>query len=238
MKYQSIILAAGPATADDPDFKKSRFKVDSEKTLLELSLDVYKSSHKTVVAVNLDDYEFFISNTLAGSPHLLNITHPTQGSLPTSGMCLDLIEDDLPILISAIDGLCFGIVEGFLFEMQHAVADGGVIVFPSTRLNYSYVRVSQSIPIEFAEKIRIGELATSGIYFFRNKNLLIESIQWAILNKISYNNNYYLSAAMNRLIFENRKVVLFKTTEDNYYRFSSKREALESMDRMRAKNIG
>ena len=238
MKYQSIILAAGPATVEDPGFKKSRFGVNSQRTLLELSLDVYKSSHKIVVAVNPDDYEFFISDELVGSPHLVNVTHPTQGSLPTAGMCLDLIANDMPILISAIDGLCFDILEDFLFEMRRSKADGGVIVFPSKKLNYSYVRVSQSIPVEFAEKIRIGELATSGIYFFRDKALLIESIQWAILNQISYKNNYYLSAAMNRLIFENRKVVLFNTTEENYYRFSSKNEALESADRMRAKHIG
>jgi len=238
LKYQSIILGAGPATAADPGFKKTRFRVDSKGTLLELSLGVYKSSHKIVVALNPDDYEFFISNELAGSSQLLNVTHPTQGALPTSGMCLDLISNDIPILISAIDGLCFGIIEHFLSEMQNTKADGGVIVFPSKKLNYSYVRVSQSIPIEFAEKVRIGDLATSGIYFFRDKALLIESIQWAILNQISYKNNYYLSAAMNRLIFENRKVVLFNTTEENYYRFSSKKEALESVDRMRAKNIG
>ena len=238
MKYQSIILAAGPATADNPDFKKSRFRVDSKETLLELSLDVYKSSDKIVVAVNPDDYKFFISKKLVESPCLLNVTHPTQGSLPTSGMCLDLIANDMPILISAIDGLCFDIIEDFLFEMQRTKADGGVIVFPSKKLNYSYVRVSQSVPIEFAEKIRIGELATSGIYFFRDKHLLIESIQWAILNQISYKNNYYLSAAMNRLIFKNRKVVLFKTAEENYYRFSSEGEAMESVNRMRVKNIG
>lgn len=238
MKHQSIILAAGPATVDDPEFKKSRFSVDSQKTLLDLSLGVYRSSYKIVVAVNPEDYEFFMSNELGESSHLLNITHPTQGSLPTAGMCLDLIANDMPILISAIDGLCFGIIEHFLFEMRRSKADGGVIVFPSKKLNYSYVRVSQSIPIEFAEKIRIGELATSGIYFFRDKALLIESIQWAILNQISYKNNYYLSSAMNRLIFENKKVVLFNTTEENYYRFSSKKEALESADRMRAKHIG
>ena len=141
-------------------------------------------------------------------------------------------------MISAVDGLCFDLIEKFLIEMEITEADGGVIVFPSQNPDYSYVRVSQSSPIEFAEKVRIGELATSGIYFFRNKKLLVDSIQWAILNRVSYENNYYLSSTMNKLIFENKRVVLFQTTEEYYFRFSTREEAMKSLDRIKVNNLG
>lgn len=238
MKYQSIILAAGPPKTEDKSFNKCRFPVDAAKSLLEFSAETHKFSQKIIIAVNPDDYEFFVKKDMMNNIHLLSITHATQGALPTSGMCLDLIDDDFPILISAVDGLCLNIVEKFLTEMENTGADGGVIVFPSQNPSYSYVRVSHSTPIEFAEKVRIGELATSGIYFFRNKKLLVDSILWAILNKISYENNYYLSSTMNKLIFENKKVVLFKTIEANYFRFSTREEAVASLDRIKVNNIG
>jgi hypothetical protein len=37
---------------------------------------------------------------------------------------------------------------------------------------------------------------------------------------------------MNKFIFEGKKVVLFETNEDNYYRFSTEDEAKISRDRM------
>lgn len=238
MNFQSIILAAGTLESQQTGFKKCRFPVDSSTSLLELSMSTHKSSQKVVIALNPDDYDFFSKKELVGNSQLVSISHATQGALATSGMCLDLIDDDLPVLISAVDGLCFNITEKFLAQMEVSGADGGVIVFPSEKLNYSYVRVSSSVPIEFAEKVRIGELATAGIYFFRSKKLLVDSILWAILNQIKYNNTYYLSSAMNKLIFENRKVVLFETDEENYFRFSSKEEAVHSLSRMEDKSLG
>ena len=238
MKYQSIVLAAGPPKTDDESFLKCRFPEMNTMSLLELSVEILKSSQKIIIAVNPDDYDFFHKKELKNNVKLLSITHSTQGALPTSGMCLDLIDDDIPILISAVDGLCFDLIEKFLIEMEITEADGGVIVFPSQNPDYSYVRVSQSSPIEFAEKVRIGELATSGIYFFRNKKLLVDSIQWAILNRVSYENNYYLSSTMNKLIFENKRVVLFQTTEEYYFRFSTREEAMKSLDRIKVNNLG
>jgi len=233
MTYQSIILGAGAPKNLNSDFRKCNFLIDGNKTLLEFSINSFISAHKTIVALNPFDYHYFEQANLVGSPVLLNISKPTQGALATSGMCLDLLSENLPIIVSAVDGICIGVIEPFLRKMLENDADGGVVVFPSINLNYSYVRSSHGFPIEFAEKSRIGELATAGIFYFKNKQLLVDSILWAILKQIKHKDTYYLSAAMNKFIFEGKRVILFETTEGNYYRFSTEDEAANSRDRLK-----
>jgi hypothetical protein len=147
-------------------------------------------------------------------------------------MCLDFLTDDFPIVIAAVDGICNGITEEFLKKMIANDADGGVVIFPSVNPVYSYVRVSHGFPIEFAEKLRISDTATAGVFYFKNKRLLLESIEWAILNQTKYDEVYYLSSAMNKFIVEGKKVILFETSEENYFRFSTEKEAIISRARI------
>ena len=86
MKYQSIVLAAGPPKTDDESFLKCRFPAMNTMSLLELSVEILKSSQKIIIAVNPDDYDFFHKKELKNNVKLLSITHSTQGALPTSLM--------------------------------------------------------------------------------------------------------------------------------------------------------
>ena len=232
MIYQSIILAAGGSKPDNANFRKCNFLYNSKETLLDFSFQNFSSAERSIIALNSTDFDLFRNHSFVGSPILLNIARPTQGALATVGMCLDLLVEGLPIVISAVDGICIGIIDKFLEEMSENDADGGAVVFPSENPNYSYVRISNSYPIEFAEKIRIGELATAGIFYFKNKKLLTESILWAILNQVRHEDKYYLSSAMNKFIFENKKVSLLQISEDNYFRFSTEKEAIDSRARL------
>ena len=236
MIYQSLILAAGAARKPNGDYRKCNFLVDEKVTLLEFSIDTFSSAQKTIIALNPSDFSFYENHAAIGTSTLVNIAKPTQGALATSGMCLDSLADDLPVVISAVDGICLGIIEDFLTKMTETEADGGVVIFPSLNPNYSYVRISQGFPIEFAEKVRIGQFATAGIFYFKNKALLTESILWAILNQVKHEDNYYLSSAMNKFVFEGKRVVLFETTEGNYFRFSTEEEASDSRERLRKIN--
>jgi hypothetical protein len=214
------------------NFRKCEFLYNGKETLLQYSINNFSSARRTIVALNSIDYDFFRNHSFSGSVILLNIARPTQGALATAGICLDLLLDDIPIVISAVDGICIGILDQFLKKMSESDADGGAVVFPSLGSDYSYVRISKGSPIEFAEKIRIGDLATAGIFYFKNKKLLTDSILWAILNQIRYEEKYYLSSAMNKFIFENKKVALFQISEDNYFRFSTEKEAIDSRARI------
>ena len=233
MTYQALILGAGlSSNTGEIQYKKSQFLADGNKSLLEISSSSYQSALKIVVALNPEDYKHFSNVHLNPIIQLIDILHPTQGALATAGMCLDALIDDTPIIVSAIDGVCSKQIDPFFNSMLESGSEGGVIVFPSNNVNYCYVRVNRDSPIEFAEKRKIGQLATAGIYFFKNKEILESSILWAILNQIKHNDMYYFSSVMNKLVFENKKIKLFKIMEEEYLRFATKEEALVSRKRL------
>jgi len=233
MSYQSVILgASNPTQFGKTSFNKCRFLVRGKQSLAEISIANHKSASRIIVGLDPEDYEYFRQFSLGRGTQLLKIPHPTQGALATAGMCLDALNSIDPIIVSAIDGVCLNQMKEFFESMQHGNFDGGVIVFSSFNPSYCYVRVSEGLPIEFIEKRRIGNLASAGVYYFKNKRLLEESILWAILNQAKVNDQYYFSSAMNKLIFENRSIGLFAIEEGKYYRFSSESDANASSIRL------
>jgi hypothetical protein len=239
MSYQALILGAGNSRPfKDTHFNKCRFLVNKNMSLLEESIASHDSASRIIVGLDNDDYNYFSKVSFNKNVRLLNIVRQTQGALATAGMCLDDLSDSGPIIVSAVDGICPNHMNDFFESMKNTKADGGAIVFPSLNPNYCYVRVSDGIPIEFAEKRRIGNLASAGVYYFREKKFLEESILWAILNQVKVNDLYYFSSAMNKLIFENRSIGLFIVNENDYLRFSTELEAKASLVRLRGAASG
>jgi hypothetical protein len=238
LTYQSLILAASGNKNTVNDFSKCHFLVSHEINLMNAAILTNETAANIVMALDPEEYKLLESSRLRHSTSLVEIKNRTKGALATSGMCLDKLNDELPIVIQSVDGLCFNLMKDFVQEMQNENADGGVIVFHSDNPTYSYVRVSGNTPIEFAEKQLIGDLATAGIFYFRSKELLIDSILWAILFQIRFMDKYYLSSAMNKLVFEGKKVSLFKISEDSYFRFATEPEALEARTRLGNRSHG
>ena len=214
------------------------FLVNPNVNLVEAAILTNNTAENIVIALNSEEYNIFKSFDFNENTSLVEIRNKTKGALATSGLCLDKLNDELPIVIQSVDGLCFGLMDDFVREMKRNDADGGVIVFPSNDPKYSYVRVTGNKPIEFAEKQLIGELATAGIFYFKNKELLVDSILWAILFQIKYMDRYYLSSAMNKLVFEGKNVSLHGISEESYFRFATEGEALESRERLGNRNLG
>lgn len=238
MNLQTVILAAGRKQLPKNTQFISQLILRSELTLLELAIDTYKESKSIILALDKEEFKVVSKVSLPANVSLIAINGPTLGALASTGICLDLLTDDSPIVISSIDGLCPNLAREFMEMMTVENADGGIVVFPSANENYSYVRTSKGFPIEIAEKQRISDLATAGIFYFKNKRLLTESIKWAILNKVTHDNLYYISSAMNKLIIENKRVSLFEIPEIDYFRFSTDAEVESSIKRMEQKEIG
>ena len=238
MTYQSLILAASGKNTTVEEFNKCQFLVNSEINLINAAILTNKTATKIVMALDPKEFKFLEFSELILPTSLVEIKNKTKGALATSGLCLDELNDESPVVIQSVDGLCFGLMEDFVKKMQSENADGGVIVFPSHNPTYSYVRVSGNTPIEFAEKQLVGDLATAGVFYFRSKELLVDSILWAILFQIRFMDKYYLSSAMNKLIFEGENVSLFKISEDSYFRFATENEALKSRKRLGNRSLG
>jgi len=56
----------------------------------------------------------------------------------------------------------------------------------------------------------------------------MECAEWAIMNNFKTNSLFFMAPAMNYAVLKGLNPILFQIDEENYYRFSSHDEAVES----------
>ena len=235
-KYISVILAGGENSefgVKNLSQTKLQFCISENSTLLHEIFRQYKSPVKTIIACKSEDMKFFEYDENFNSATFAEIRGNTAGALATLGLTVDEMNDDVPILVAPGDGLIFDTIAPFVKEMVTNRVTAGLIVFPSSNPNYSYVRSVGNLAIEIAEKIIVGRLATTGIYYFENKKVLLECLKWVLVNNMHLNGSYYLSVGINQLIAQRNQVRLFEINETDYFRFATPVEALFSRERLR-----
>jgi hypothetical protein len=226
--FQTVVLAAGNSNFAESGIAASKIQaqISPEKgSLLETCLAELRDSSRIVCAVNPDDLDFAHKVTSHNKNVILkSIERPTRGALITLAMCLGELDPKLPIVVTSVDGIVPGIVSDFSQFIAESAFDGGAIVIESTNPQLSYVTALSGTPIEFVEKKVVSNIATTGIFCFSNLQLLEEAIEWVLLSNNSLNGNFYISSALNRLIYDNRKLGLYQVDAFQYFRFSTPEE--------------
>jgi NDP-sugar pyrophosphorylase family protein len=182
------------------------------------ALNHYKSENRTIVAVSSEDLESLEPILIENDINVIELKTPTRGALISLAMCLEEIEENVPLIIAAGDAISKINTEEFIAAMESSGYDAGVVAMKSDNPNYSYIRKFGESVIEVAEKKMISNLATTGLYYFRDRALLVKSIEWVISNELAINNNYYLSTAINYLISTNAKIGLVEIPGTDYIR--------------------
>lgn len=234
-EFQTVILGAGPSVFPQNEVVVTKLRLpllENTSTLMECCVSEYSDSKKIVCAVNPIDFQF--AREIASKISKLSVfevIRPTKGALITLALTLGDLLDDLPIVVASVDGIVPQQVSKFAHFMMNSNFDGGAMVIKSDNPNLSYVTELDNKPIEFIEKRIVSSTATTGIFFFKNKQILLDSIEWVLLSRSSLNNNYYISSTLNRLIYDNKKVGLFRVEASQYFRFSTPEEYLISRTR-------
>jgi dTDP-glucose pyrophosphorylase len=164
---------------------------------------------------------------------ILPIQQETKGALATLGWTIGHLPREIPVLVAPSDSLVLCDVSEFVLKMATMQADAGIIVFPSENPKYSYVRSVKNKVVEIAEKVVISNNATAGVFYFKNSETLLKCIEWALLNRITIDGNYYLAPAINYLVSQGKKVSTIEIQAHQYLRFRTEEEFNESLIRMR-----
>jgi hypothetical protein len=213
-KFQHVILAA-------PEISILASKQDNFFSSIKRQESNYPSSTKTIIVIRkgfLDEGKYSLEETSS----FLTIERKTKGALATLGLCLDAIDAKLPIIVSPFDGF-IGISEkDFLSAMESSSCEAGLVAFESTNPKYSYVKMIQNEAVEIAEKSVISSLATSGTFYFKDKEILIECIQWAILNRVTFKDDYFIAPSLNSVIMNGSKLGIYEIDENLYTRVEMK----------------
>ncbi len=126
---------------------------------------------------------------------------PTRGALATAMLTVDFMSTNTPIvLITTNSHLENDVFFAFLEQMIQADFSAGTICVRSDNPKFSYIRVHDGKVIEVIEKKVVGNLATTGIFFFRTREILVESARWAFVNNQTTNSSFYIAPCLNYAI--------------------------------------
>ena len=98
-----------------------------------------------------------------------------------------------------------------MYSMMADNIDGGILVFESTHPKWSYAKLdSAGFVCEVAEKRPISNLATVGVYFWKNGRDYVKYAEKMIEKNIRVNNEFYVCPVFNEAIQDGKKIKVFK----------------------------
>ncbi|HMB91094.1 MAG TPA: glycosyltransferase family 2 protein [Rhodothermales bacterium] len=139
-------------------------------------------------------------------PVIIGLDHITEGQACTVLMARDYIDTQEPLLIYNADTYCRTALATTLPGLSPEV-DGLIGVFKALGDKWSFARLGEDGRVlETAEKRRISEWATTGLYFFRRGEDFVRHADAMIAADERQNGEFYVAPVYNRLIAEGGEV--------------------------------
>lgn len=157
------------------------------------------------------NYENYLDNFKKNyNLHLTYIDYVTSGQAETVNILVKKIDNEYPILIANCDQIVEWDINKFISFCRLNNLDGCIPVFSSKSDKWSYAEVDNNgFVVRTAEKNVISNHATVGVYYWKNKNLCISSIEEMKRNNDMTNNEHYVCPAYNYLIKNDGKVMIW-----------------------------
>ncbi len=191
--------------------------------LISRAVEYSKSALKVVVGLN-NSLNNFKTESVDVDDIKVKFLPKTKGALASLGLLLDQIPDDLPVIVVPTNAWIEEPLYMFLSEMISQDADAGVAVIKSNSPDLSYVRYVDSKIVEIHEKEVVGNFAITGHFFFRNKKVILDCLDWTLLNNINKNGLLYIAPSLNYSITKGMNVCSFTADFQNYVHINHSRE--------------
>ena len=147
---------------------------------------------------------------ISPSCKIVTTTGLTEGAACTTLLAKDIITDG-PLLLANSDQFLDWDSSEFMYSMMADNIDGGILVFESTHPKWSYAKLdSAGFVCEVAVKIPISNLATVGVYFWKNGRDYVKYAEKMIEKNIRVNNEFYVCPVFNEAIQDGKKIKVFK----------------------------
>jgi len=148
---------------------------------------------------------------------VFNIIRPTKGALATALLPIDLIASDEPVVLIPTNSIVHaGELRKFIKQMTMDGVSAGALLVKSTNPAYSYARIHGNRVIEFIEKTVVGNVATTGVFYFKDKALLLQSAKWAFVNSQILNSQFFVAPSLNYILTSGQEVGFSVIDAGNY----------------------
>jgi HAD superfamily hydrolase (TIGR01509 family) len=142
-----------------------------------------------------------ILNIIAPNCKIVNVDGITEGAACTTLLAKDLINTESPLFIANSDQFVEWDSSKFMYRMQEAKVDGGILTFESIHPKWSYAKINHyGRVIEVAEKTPISNHATVGFYWWKKGSDYVSCAEQMIAKNIRINNEFYVCPVFNEAI--------------------------------------
>lgn len=209
MSFQAIFLDAAPKVmgSNHPNSFASDFLIQNVKDFQQPNSILVSNRSPS----ELKDVGLSSGNTI------VKPQGPTRGALATALLTIDFMSVSNPIvLIPTNSHLKQEVFFDFLNQMIQDKKSAGTMCVRSNNPLFSYIRVFEEKVIEVVEKRVVGDLATTGIFYFKDRDILVESAKWAFVNNQTTNSKFYIAPCLNYAISKGLDIG-YHVAEDTEY---------------------
>lgn len=147
-------------------------------------------------------------NLLTPNLTIIQIEGITEGAAISVLKAKEYINNENPLLIVNSDQYLEWNSKKFMETMEYDnEIDAGISTFINTHPKWSFVKLNeQGFVSEVAEKKPISNIATTGIYYWKQGHDFVKYANQMISKDIRVNNEYYVCPVFNEAIQDNKKI--------------------------------
>jgi len=149
-------------------------------------------------------------NLISPNCKIVDVDGITEGAACTTLLAKEFINNDNPLIIANSDQFLEWDSNEFMYKMNETNVDGGIVTFYSTHPKWSFAKLDKDGYVsEVAEKNPISDIATVGVYFWKNGSDYVKFAEEMIDRNVRVNNEFYVCPVFNQAIKSGKKIRTF-----------------------------
>lgn len=153
-------------------------------------------------------------NRICPRCQIILVDQITEGAASTVLLAKELINNEDELVIANSDQWVDWHPSNFLSYLRQRDADGGILTFTAYDDKWSFVKLDENGRVtEVAEKKRISDIATVGIYYYKKGSYFVKAAEQMIEKNIRINNEFYVAPAYNEMILAGKKIYIYPVSK-------------------------
>ena len=147
----------------------------------------------------------YLLNLIAPGCNIVAIDWITKGAVCTVLLASDYINTDDELLLANSDQYIIDGIQDYIDFSHKNDFDGTIMSFTATHPKWSFAKLDENWNVEeVAEKKPISNIATVGLYYFKNGKEFVQAAQKMIEKNIQTNWEFYVCPVYNEYILEDK----------------------------------
>ena len=194
-------------------FPKPLIEVNG-KPMIQAIVENLNIEAQHVFIVQKEHYEKYslqyLLNLISPNCEIVQVDGMTEGAACTTLLAEKFIDNNEPLLLANSDQIVNWNSNEFLYSMQAAEVDGGILTFESVHPKWSFAKLGENgFVSEVAEKKPISNKATVGIYYWAKGSDYVKYAKQMIRKDKRVNNEFYVCPIFNEAIEDKKKIKIF-----------------------------